>query len=81
MKSKGATKEAPIYAVPMHVPQTSSLWRKLDRDKNVFLNDYIQELHRKELWDQAERCARTQRIGLHNDQLKVGTSKKKRSCD
>ena len=27
MNSRGATKEAPICAVPMHAPQTSSLWR------------------------------------------------------
>jgi len=27
MNSRGATNEAPTYAVPMHAPQTSSLWR------------------------------------------------------
>jgi len=41
MNPRGATKEAPICVVPMHATQTNSLGRKLDRDKNVFLNDYI----------------------------------------
>ena len=27
MNPRGATKEAPICAVPMHAPQTNSLWQ------------------------------------------------------
>jgi len=29
MNPRGATKEVPICAVPMHAPQTSMLWREV----------------------------------------------------
>ena len=35
MNPRGATKEAPICAVPMHAPQTNSLWQGVGEVSSV----------------------------------------------